>query len=128
MSSGPILLEDDWDVVDDPWNLEVFQACVPYIKYQEENERIIAANRKWDYAYPSAPPPERHAVVTFSDQDTFIYEAPEEAADLKVARTSDLERRRADTMRMETMMKKVFDLNHRNYMFNVIQMGGLSIS
>lgn len=100
---------------------------------EDEDERVKEANRKWGYAYPTHASEKENRncdtaesrpckVVTFSPEDAWacIFETPEEAADLKAARTSDLKMRQADARRMNDMMKKVFDPEHRSKMFKII--------
>ena len=54
--------------------------------------------------------------VTFREPDPvsdIIYEDPDIAEDLRLSRTSDWQRRYLDKMRMEDLLKPVFDLARR---------------
>ena len=103
---------------------------------EEESERVREANRKWSDAYRELGHKANNAtstsncdisdnsnkVVDFAPEEawSYIYENPEEASDLREARTSDHKTRQADKKRMNDMMEKVFDPQHRKNMFKII--------
>lgn len=98
-----------------------------------DSERIREANQKWSKGYhecqdetktiPHCDMRDAHKkVVGFAHEDawSYLYEDPEDAAALREARISDLKTRQADKRRMNDMMEKVFDPEHRKEMFKII--------
>ena len=93
----------------------------------EVERRIRDANNVWHKNYngfdhhSSSDATSKHATFSPSDQWETIYEDPDLSEDLRISRTSDTARRRADHERMERLLAPVFDPTHREKMWKLIQ-------
>ena len=92
----------------------------------DAKRRIRDANDAWSQSYDVFERQLANDVskrTTFTSQDEWetIYEDPDLSEDLRLARTSDNTRRKADHERMERLLGPIFEADHRSKMWNLIR-------
>ncbi|XP_059079540.1 uncharacterized protein LOC131877775 [Tigriopus californicus] len=130
--------DSDWDEVDDAhcWTdiPDEFKTCpfqcpIEARKSEEqntpwsENEAVRDANRRWNLNYRQMSNHDRACQVGFKSETAWevFLEDPEESEDLQAARKSDFPERAADKARMERMLSRIFQPDHRKKMFLLIR-------